>query len=77
MLADQDQGSVKRPKQPDLAGQAQASRRTKRSSKSFGDVKDNLKRRRRFYDAQVLALGRVECVDAFKLYIRSDTLSAN
>ena len=53
---DQDQGSVKRPKQPDLAGQAQASKRTKRRSKSFGDVKDNLKRRRRFYDAQVLAL---------------------
>ena len=38
-----DQGSVKRPKQPDLAGQAQPSRRTKKSSKSFGDVKDNLK----------------------------------
>lgn len=43
VLADQDQGSVKRPKQPDLAGQAQPSRRTKKSSKSFGDVKNNLK----------------------------------
>ena len=43
VLADQDQGSVKRPKQPDLARQAQPSRRRKKSSKSFGDVKDNLK----------------------------------
>ena len=43
VLLDQDQGSVKRLKQPDLAGQAQPSRRTKESSKSFGDVKDNLK----------------------------------
>ena len=43
MLADQDQGSVKRPKQLDMAGQVQPSIRTKKSSKSFGDVKDNLK----------------------------------
>ena len=42
-LADQDQGSVKRPKQRDLAGQAQSSRKTKKSSKSFGDVRGNLK----------------------------------
>ena len=40
VLVDQDQGSVKRPKQPDLAGQAQPSKRTKKSSISFGDVKD-------------------------------------
>ena len=36
-------GSVKRPKQRDLAGQAQSSRKTKKSSKSFGDVRGNLK----------------------------------
>ena len=42
-LADQDQDSVKRPKQPDLAGQAQPWRKTKKSSKSFGDVRGNLK----------------------------------
>ena len=39
LLADQVQGSVKPPRQPDLAGQAQPSRRTKKSSKSFGDVR--------------------------------------
>ena len=44
MLADQVQGSVKPPKQPGLAGQAQSSRRTKKSSKSFGDIRDNLKK---------------------------------
>jgi len=43
VLAGQGQGSVKRPKQPDLAGQAQPARRTKKRSKSFGDVKDSLK----------------------------------
>ena len=43
VLVDHDQGSVKRPKQPDLTGQAQPSRRTKKGSKSFSDVKDNLK----------------------------------
>ena len=43
VLVDQGQGSVRRPKQPDLAGQAQPSIRMKKSSKSFGDVRDNLK----------------------------------
>ena len=43
VLVDQGQGSVRRLKQPDLAGQAQPSIRMKKSSKSFGDVRDNLK----------------------------------
>ena len=45
VLEDQDEGSVQRPKQPDLAGEAQPSisKRTKKSNKSFGDAKDNLK----------------------------------
>ena len=43
VLVDQDQGSVKQKKQPDLAGQAWPSRRTKKSSKNFGNVTDSLK----------------------------------